>query len=193
MTSKIEELFANNFQEHKNVLELTLKNFKKDTIKISEIIFKTISNNKKIMWCGNGGSATDSMHLSSEFVGRFKMERSAQKSICLSSDIGNITCIANDYGYENIFSRQIEAIGNSGDILMCLSTSGNSKNIFNGIQAAKKKSITTVTFLGKDGGMCRGLSDYEIMIPSKSTARVQEMHLFLGHILCDMIDENLPK
>lgn len=184
-------IIESNFKEHSDVTKKTLKLLKKKIIKISEIIVICLNNGGKILWCGNGGSATDTIHLSTELVGRFKKNRKPLSSIALASDVGNLTCIANDFGYEKIFSRQIEALGKKNDILISFSTSGKSKNILNAIYAAKKIKMSTITFLGKDGGQCLGASDLELKIPSNTTARIQEMHMLIGHILCDIIEKKL--
>ncbi len=179
------------FTEHVDVQRKTLDLVENNILKISEKLSDALSKNKKIMWCGNGGSATDAMHLSGELVGRFNKDRKSLKSICLSSDTSNLTCISNDYGYEKVFSRQIEGLGDKGDVLICLSTSGKSKNILSALKVAKNLEIFTISFLGKNGGDSKGLSDLEIIIPSNTTARIQEMHLFIGHIICDLIEEKL--
>lgn len=150
-----------------------------------------LKNNGTIFWCGNGGSASDSMHLSAELIGRYKKKRMPLKSISLLSDPASITCISNDFGFEKIFSRQINALAGKGDVLIALSTSGNSKNILEAIKEGKKKSLKVISFLGKNGGKCKGLSDVEININSKSTARIQEMHMLAGHIICDLIEKKI--
>ena len=143
------------------------------------------------MWCGNGGSASDSMHLSTELIGRYKKKRRALRSVSLSSDQATLTCIANDFGYENIFSRQIEGLGKKGDVLICLTTSGNSKNIINALKCAKKKKIISILISGNKGGKCKIQSNHNIIIPSKSTARIQEMQLLIGHSIIESIEDKI--
>ena len=182
-------IIDNNFSEHLEVLNNS-KGLNDRIIKFSQLINQALNNGNKIIWCGNGGSAADSMHLSTELIGRYKSNRKSLSSISLSSDSVAITCIANDFGYENIFSRQIEGLGESGDVLVCLTTSGNSLNIIKAIKVAKSMNVKTILMSGNKGGKCSGLSDLELIIPSQSTARIQEIQIFIGHIICDYIEEN---
>jgi len=163
----------------------------KTIVTMADNISNSLKKNGTIFWCGNGGSASDSQHLSAELIGRFKKSRKPLKSISLSSNVAALTCIANDFGYENIFSRQIDALGKKQDILVLLSTSGNSKNILKVLDHAKKKGMKTICFLGYNGGKCKGKSSFELIIKSKSTARIQEMHIMIGQIICDLIERNL--
>lgn len=182
-------IIDNNFSEHLEVLNNS-KVLKDKIIEFSKSINQALKNGNKIIWCGNGGSAADSMHLSTELIGRYKSNRKSLSSISLSSDSVAITCIANDFGYENIFSRQIEGVGKSGDVLVCLTTSGNSLNIIKAIKVAKLMNVKTILMSGNKGGKCSGLSDLELIIPSQSTARIQEIQIFIGHIICDYIEKN---
>ena len=159
--------------------------------KVADIFVDCLENDRTIFWCGNGGSASDSQHLAGELVGRFVDERKPLKSISLTADSAVMTCIINDYGYEHIFSRQIEALGSKGDVLVGITTSGNSKNVIKAFEVAKNKGVKTVGLLGKGGGIAKDLVDESIIISSNSTARVQEMHILTGHILCDLIEERL--
>jgi D-sedoheptulose 7-phosphate isomerase len=182
-------IVKNNFTEHLKTLNDT-ESLKDKILAFSKLIIKALKSGSKIIWCGNGGSAADSMHLSTELIGRFKSNRKSLSSISLSADSSAITCIANDYGFEHIFSRQLEGVGKSGDVLVCLTTSGNSLNIIKAIKVAKSLNIITILMSGNKGGKCIGLSDLELIIPSQSTARIQEMQIFIGHIICDYIEEN---
>ena len=159
--------------------------------KVANIFIHCLENDGTIFWCGNGGSASDSQHLAGELVGRFVDERKPLKSISLTADSAVMTCIVNDYGYEHIFSRQVEALGVTGDILVGISTSGNSQNVINAFDIATKKGITTIGLLGKGGGKALDIVNHSITVPSNSTARIQEMHIFIGHILCDLIEVGL--
>jgi len=179
------------FNQHHDVQKKTLEILEKKIYLASEMISDCLKNNGLIMWCGNGGSAADSMHLSAELLGRFKNERKALRSVSLAADSASITCISNDFGYENLFSRQIEGLANKNDILISLTTSGNSINIINAIKKAKNLNLKTILFSGNSGGQCSGLNDLELIVPSKSTARIQEMHMLIGHILCELIEEHL--
>ena len=151
----------------------------------SKIIGDSLKNEKTIFWCGNGGSAAESSHLAVELIGRFKNNRRSLPSLSLNADTAAITCIANDFGYDEIFARQLEGLGEKGDVLVVLSTSGKSENILKVLQKAKGMGITSIALLGKGGGQAVALSDFAIVIESEETARIQEMHLLLGHTLCE--------
>lgn len=153
--------------------------------KCTSLIASALKNENTIFWCGNGGSAAESSHLAVELIGRFKNNRRPLPSLSLNSDTSAITCIANDFGYDEIFARQLEGLGKIGDVLVVLSSSGNSENILRVLQKAKGVGITTIALLGKGGGQAAALSDYAIIIESEETARIQEMHLLLGHTLCE--------
>tara|TARA_B100001059_G_scaffold144631_1_gene144511 strand:+ start:205 stop:777 length:573 start_codon:yes stop_codon:yes gene_type:complete len=184
------KIIKSNLEEHTEVLN-QLNSVEASIEKVGKLLVRTLKKNKTIFWCGNGGSASDSQHLTGELIGRFKGDRKPLKSISLNADSAVMTCIVNDYGYEYIFSRQIEALGGKGDVLIGISTSGNSDNVNNAFKAAKKKGLHTVGFLGKGGGKALSLVHHSILIPSQSTARVQEMHITVGHILCELIEEGL--
>ena len=140
---------------------------------------------------GNGGSASDCQHLAGELVGRFVNERKPLKSIALTADSAVMTCIVNDYGYEHIFSRQVEALGSKGDVLVGISTSWNSKNVLNALKVANNNGVRTIGLLGRKGGEAASLVNQSIIVSSNVTARIQEMHILIGHILCDLIEEGL--
>lgn len=159
-----------------------------------DLIVQCLLNNSKILSCGNGGSAGDALHFSSELLNRFESERPSLPAIALSADINTITAIANDYRYEDIFSKQIKALGHAGDVLLAISTSGNSKNIIEAIHAAHQRDMPVIALTGNDGGdIAKTLnsSDVEIRVPANRTARIQEAHLVIIHSLCDMIDKEL--
>jgi D-sedoheptulose 7-phosphate isomerase len=184
------KLIKKHILEHKAALD-TIPNIDKTIQVVGNLLSNCLENGRTIFWCGNGGSASDSQHLAGELVGRFVGNRKPLKSIALTADSSVITCIVNDYGYESIFSRQVEALGSVGDVLVGISTSGNSKNILNALNVANNKGMHTVGLLGKGGGKAASLSQHSMTIESDITARVQEMHIFIGHILCDLIEENL--
>ena len=144
-----------------------------------------------IFWCGNGGSASDSQHLAGELVGRFIGDRRPLKSIALNADTSVMTCIVNDYGYDYIFSRQVEALGSKGDVLIGITTSGNSGNILKAFEVANNLKMTTIGLLGKGGGEAKNISQHSLIINSQSTARIQEAHITVGHILCELIELGL--
>ena len=184
------KIIQSNLKEHKDVLN-QLNTLEVSIEKVAKLLICSLKEDKTIFWCGNGGSASDSQHLTGELIGRFKGDRKPLKSISLNADSAVMTCIVNDYGYDHIFSRQVEALGSSGDILIGISTSGNSNNVNNAFKMAKEKKLHTVGFLGKGGGEGIKLVDHSILIPSQSTARIQEMHITIGHIICELIEEGL--
>jgi D-sedoheptulose 7-phosphate isomerase len=145
----------------------------------------------KILLFGNGGSATDAAHIAAEFVGRYKRERDPLPAIALATDIAAITCIANDYGFEELFARQVRAHGRKGDVAIAISTSGNSLNVLRGAEAARACDLTTIGWTGGTGGKLAGMVDYPFVVPSTVTARIQESHITLGHVLCELIEEQL--
>ena len=165
-------------------------------IKKIEIATKTLMNalekGNKIIWCGNGGSASQANHLSAELVGgMFKEKNDPLKSICINTDTAFITAWSNDDNYENIFSRQVDAIGLQGDVLVTLSTSGNSQNIINAVKLSNVKGIKTIAMTGNDGGQVAQLSDININVDSQNTARIQETHIMIGHMICELIENPL--
>jgi D-sedoheptulose 7-phosphate isomerase len=148
----------------------------------------TLRAGGKILWCGNGGSAGDSQHLASEIVGRFRRERRGLASVALTTDTSLLTSVANDYGFEAIFSRQVEALGNPGDVLVGISTSGNSRNVIAALETAHTQGLITVAFTGAGGDKLAALADHLFAVPSRDTARIQEAHILAGHMLCDWIE-----
>jgi D-sedoheptulose 7-phosphate isomerase len=148
----------------------------------------TLHSGGRILWCGNGGSAADSQHLAAEIVGRFRRDRCGLSSIALTTDSSVLTAVANDYGYECVFSRQVEAIAKSGDLLVGISTSGNSKNVLMAMERARAMGLTTVAFTGAGGGKAREIADHLLAVSSNDTARIQEAHILAGHMLCDWLE-----
>ena len=186
----MKKIIEEHFNEHRATLD-SVVDLSVSIEKVANVLIHCLKNDGTIFWCGNGGSASDSQHLAGELVGRFSGDRVPLKSIALTADSAVTTCIVNDYGYEHIFSRQVEALGNEGDILIGISTSGNSENVIHAFEVAKQRGIVTIGLLGKGGGKSAELVNQSIIVPSKSTARVQEMHILIGHILCDLIEEGL--
>ena len=164
---------------------------RRNTEKIAIAAANTIKSGGSIFWCGNGGSAADAQHLSAELIGRLINNREPLPSIALNSDIAALTCIANDFGYAEIYARQLKGLGKAGDLLIVLSTSGNSENVLKCLDVARQTKIITVALLGKDGGEASGKSDFEIIIDSKITARIQELHKLIGHTICKIIEREL--
>jgi D-sedoheptulose 7-phosphate isomerase len=153
------------------------------------VILAAFKNGNKVLFCGNGGSAADAQHLAAEFSGRFYLDRDALPAEALHCNSSYMTAIANDYSYDVIYSRLVKGIGNKGDVLVGLSTSGNSKNIVAAFEVAKEKGMITIGFTGESGGVLRSVSDYLINVPSFDTPRIQESHIMLGHIICQMVEE----
>ena len=185
-----------------SVLQLNLENFNESFNKtfvkqaqefdqISKVFTETLRRNGTIFWCGNGGSASEASHMATELIGRFKGNRKSLPSISLNADTTAITCIANDFGYDQIYSRQLEGLAQENDLLIVLSTSGNSSNIVKALATAQRIGITSVALLGRNGGLCRGNSNFEIIIESDDTARIQETHLLIGHTLCEIAELEL--
>lgn len=154
-------------------------------------IARCLSSGHKILLCGNGGSAADSQHLAAEFTGRFVKDRKPLAAVALSTDTSALTSIANDYGFDEVFSRQVTALGRPGDCLLAISTSGNSRNVIRAAEAARAAGIHTIGLLGRDGGKLLALCDVPLVVPSATTARIQEAHIFIGHSLCAMVEEAL--
>ena len=156
---------------------------------VSEVIVASLKNGGRIYFCGNGGSAADAQHLAAEFSGRFYTDRRALPAEALHCNTSYLTAVANDYSFDVVYARLIEGIGNKGDILVGLSTSGNSVNIIRAFEAAREKGIITVGFTGATGGQMKDITDFLINIPSRDTPRIQESHILLGHIVCQLVEE----
>ena len=165
-----------------------LINTVKDCVAVIVAAFKSCN---KVLFCGNGGSAADAQHLAAEFSGRFYTDRDALPAEALHCNTSYLTAVANDYSYDVIYSRLIKGIGNKGDVLVGLSTSGNSKNITNAFKTAKEKGMITIGFTGEGGGALKELSDHLIQVPSTDTPRIQESHIMLGHIICQLVEEEV--
>lgn len=140
---------------------------------------------------GNGGSAADALHLAEELIGRYRGNRCPLPAICLNADIGALTCIANDFGYDEVFARQLAALGKPGDVLVVFSTSGHSPNILNVLRTARSKGVISIALLGKDGGAARALADHVLIVPSNNTARIQEVHTLILHAICEEVEQRL--
>lgn len=159
-------------------------------VQVAAVIADAFAGGKKVLLFGNGGSSTDAAHIAAEFVGRYRRERMPLPAIALATDIAAITCIANDYGYEELFARQVRAHGRAGDIAIGISTSGNSPNVLKGIAAARECGLVTVAWTGASGGKLAGLVDYPFVVPSTVTSRIQESHITLGHVLCELVEDH---
>lgn len=168
--------------------------FVDNIIELSDAVIHSMESGCKVILFGNGGSAADAQHIAAELVGRFKNERKALAAISLATDTSILTCLGNDYGFERVFSRQIEAIGKKNDLAIAISTSGNSLNVIRAVEVAREKGLTTACLSGGSGGRLSKLVDIAIVVPSKNTPRIQEMHIMIGHIVCELVEEVLlPK
>ena len=160
-------------------------------VQVAQLMGRAFQTGHKVLLFGNGGSSTDAAHIAAEFVGRYKRERAPLPAIALATDIAAITCIANDYGFEELFARQVRAHGQRGDVAIAISTSGNSPNVLKGVEAAKALGLTTIAWTGGTGGKLAGMVDYAFVVPSTLTARIQESHITLGHVLCELIEDHV--
>jgi D-sedoheptulose 7-phosphate isomerase len=161
--------------------------------KAADLIEESLRAGNKLLVCGNGGSAADASHFATEFVVRFTKDRPAYPAICLSGDGGLLTAAGNDYGFDEVFARQVAAFGLQGDVLICLTTSGKSRNVERALEEAKAHKLKTIAFLGRDGGSTIGMADVDLLVRSESTARIQEAHQFLLHVLCETIESRLAE
>jgi len=189
----VDDLIAKALEESLRVKEDFIKKNVSTLIQLAENISKAFENDRKLMLCGNGGSAADAQHLAAEFVNRFQLERQPLPALALTTDTSIITSVANDYRYEDVFSKQIKALGVQGDILLGISTSGRSGNILSAIRTAKEKGLYTAGFVGGDGGDMIKLVDLALVVESGSTPRVQEAHILAGHLICELVDHILFK
>lgn len=183
-------MFKSCLSQHIELFE-RLRTVEQSVATAGKLIGAAIAEGRKLMLCGNGGSAADSQHIAAEFVGRFIKDRRALPAIALSTDTSALTCVGNDYGFEFVYRRQVEALGNEGDVLIGISTSGNSPNVIEAVDAAKRIGMYTIGLLGRDGGKIRDQVDLPIVVPSDVTARIQEAHIFIGHVLCSLVEKQL--
>jgi D-sedoheptulose 7-phosphate isomerase len=189
MSTKIEQIISASITVKQQVL--ASEQLKATVAKCVEVITTAFKNGHKVWFAGNGGSAADAQHLAAEFSGRFYKDRKALPSEALHCNTSYLTAVGNDYSYDVIYSRLIEGIGSKGDVLVGISTSGNSKNIINAFAVAKALGITTIGFTGATGGKMKDSSDYLVNVPSTDTPRIQESHIMLGHIICELVEDQL--
>jgi D-sedoheptulose 7-phosphate isomerase len=183
-------IFLKNIAEHNSVLT-QLHELDKVVQEVGRFAAQTLLTGGKIFFCGNGGSAADSQHLAAELTGRFINDRRPLAAVALSTDSSALTCISNDYAFDEVFARQLLALGRKGDLIIGISTSGNSNNVVRAVEEAKKNGIYTVGLLGRDGGKLAAICDASIVVPSQVTARIQECHILIGHTLCGLIEQEL--
>ena len=185
MRDKIKDIFLDNIR----IKEEILRNNVGKIIEIAEMIIECLKKNGKVILFGNGGSASDSQHIAAELVGRFKKDRNALAAIALTTNTSILTALANDYGYEVVFSKQVEALGRKNDVAIGISTSGKAKNVAAGIKQAKKMGLMTIALTGGDGGDIAKLADLSLIVPSSITARIQEAHILIAHIICELVEQ----
>jgi len=189
--NNLEQRVRNHFFDSIETKKKAVETMPEDIVRAINLMHHALTSEKKILACGNGGSAADAQHFAAELVGRFERERRELPAIALSTDSSILTAIANDYSYEVIFSKQVRALGQAGDVLLGISTSGNSANVIAAIEAAHLKGMSVIAFTGKDGGKIKNVlknSDVHLCVPAERTARIQETHLLLLHCLCDGVD-----
>ena len=187
MRDRIKDILLESIQ----VKEELLRDYVGQIKEISDLIIDCLKKGGKVILCGNGGSAADAQHIAAEFIGRFKRDRTALAAISLTTNTSVLTSLANDYGYDVVFSKQVEALGQKNDILIGISTSGKAKNVALALKQAKKNNLKTVAFTGGDGGELAKLADVSFIVPSSVTARVQEAHITVGHIICELVEQIL--
>ncbi len=179
------------FQESAEIKQRFVQEYADQILVVAHTIVRSFREERKVLLFGNGGSATDASHIAAEFVGRYQRDRSALPALALATDMAMLTSISNDYDYSEIFARQIAAHGQKGDIAIAISTSGNSPNVLKGAQMARTRGLVTVAWTGRDGGQLAKLVDHAFIVPSAVTARIQECHITLGHVLCEIVEERL--
>ncbi len=177
------------FRESGEVKSQFVQTHAEQIVKVAELIVASLQSGGKILLFGNGGSATDASHIAAEFVGRYDRDRMPLSALALGTDMAAMTCIANDYEFADIFARQIIGLGRKGDVAVAISTSGHSPNVLKAVEAARREGITTVAWTGKGGGKLAALVEYPFVVPSNVTARIQECHITLGHVLCELVEE----
>jgi D-sedoheptulose 7-phosphate isomerase len=187
----MKEMIIAEINEHIELKKKVLSESIPSIEKVAELFIETLANKKKILICGNGGSAADAQHMAGELIGRFKKERAALPAIALSTDTSILTCIGNDYSFDDVFKRQVEGLAKEGDLVVGLSTSGNSKNVIKALEAGKKAGARTAVLTGGAGGKLKDLADVAFVVPSANTPRVQEVHITVIHIICRLIEERL--
>lgn len=180
---------------HKEALETfeAIRTLEEPLARAAKVILDALVGGKKLLFCGNGGSAADSAHIATEFTCRFKEDRRPYPAISFTGDGGLLTAIGNDYAFQDIFARQVQAYGQPGDVLITLTTSGKSRNILSALEEARRRKVHTIAFLGKGGGFTAGAAEIELVVPGTVTARIQEAQKFLLHVLCEIVENDLPK
>jgi len=184
-------MISSELNAHKDVIEKTIENLQSHIYTACVIATETINNGGKILLCGNGGSAADAQHIAAELSGRYKTERRGLPGIALTTDTSVLTAVGNDYGYDRVFDRQVGALAREGDLIIGISTSGNSKNILRALSLGRNMGCKTIGLSGRDGGAMNEFCDINLVVPSDDTPRIQEMHILIGHTICQAIDDSL--
>jgi D-sedoheptulose 7-phosphate isomerase len=187
----IDRIIAEVVEEHSFLLRRFFEKQSGDLIRVSQKVAEAFRAGRQVYFFGNGGSASDAQHLAAEFVGRFVADRIALPAIAFTADTSILTAVANDYGYDRVFARQVEAFGKKGDVAFGISTSGNSPSVVEGIRKARELGLTTVGLLGRDGGALKDLVDHALIVEGKKTARIQELHILIGHTMCQIVEAAL--
>ncbi|MCP9472879.1 MAG: D-sedoheptulose 7-phosphate isomerase [Nitrospira sp.] len=191
MNATLKDSALSAFSDSARVKEQFARDHADRIAQVGSLMADAFRQGNKVLLFGNGGSATDAAHIAAEFVGRYMRNRQPLPAIALATDIAAITCIANDFGYEELFARQVRAHGRKGDVVIAISTSGNSPNVLKGVEAARECGLITVAWTGAKGGKLAGMVDYPFVVPSTVTSRIQESHITLGHVLCELVEEQL--
>ncbi|RLA77072.1 MAG: D-sedoheptulose 7-phosphate isomerase [Epsilonproteobacteria bacterium] len=183
-------VIQNEFKSHLETIQKVIECMGEDLEAASKLSVDTLKAGNKILLCGNGGSAADAQHIAAELTGRYKSERRGLPGIALTTDTSALTAIGNDYGYDRVFDRQVESLANKGDLIIGISTSGNSKNVISALKLGQELGCKTIGFTGRDGGAMNDVCDVNLVVPSDNTPRIQEMHILFGHTICQIIDNN---
>jgi D-sedoheptulose 7-phosphate isomerase len=186
----MKQTIKNELLSHLEVINLTIETIPAKLELASIMVVETLKNGNKVLLCGNGGSAADAQHIAAELTGRYKSERRGLPGIALTTDTSALTAIGNDYGYDRVFDRQVEALANKGDLIIGISTSGNSENIISALKLGRELGCKTLGLSGRDGGLMNDICDINLVVPSNDTPRIQEMHILFGHTICQIVDEN---
>ncbi|MEA3353776.1 MAG: D-sedoheptulose 7-phosphate isomerase [Campylobacterota bacterium] len=187
----MENIIKKEFQGHLETIQKVIETMNKPLQEASLVIVEALKNGNKVLLFGNGGSAADAQHIAAELTGRYKTERRGLPGIALTTDTSVLTAIGNDYGYDRVFDRQVEALANKGDVLIGISTSGNSKNVINAFKVGQELGCKIIGFSGRDGGGMNEYCDINLVVPSNDTPRIQEMHILFGHIICQIVDNEI--
>ncbi len=187
----VKQTIKDEFSSHLETINKVIETMEESLVQASQLAVETLKNGNKILLCGNGGSAADAQHIAAELTGRYKTERRGLPGIALTTDTSALTAIGNDYGYDRVFDRQVEALANKGDLIIGISTSGNSKNIVSALKLGRELGCKTLGLSGRDGGAMNEVCDINLIVPSNNTPRIQEMHILFGHTICQIIDNEL--